>query len=65
VGPLGVVLLSPGGRERPGIPDAIEDLHGEELVSKAAVGALGVAVLPRAPGLNVEGADAYGSKPAP
>jgi hypothetical protein len=48
VRPLSVVFIFPGSREHPGIPDAVEDLHREELISQAAVEALGVAVFPRA-----------------
>ena len=63
VWPLGVVFVSPRGCERPGIPDAIEDLHRQELISQAAVEALGVAVLPRAARLDVHRIDTYLSKP--
>jgi hypothetical protein len=62
-GPVGVVLVSPSGRVRPGIPDAIEGLFCKELVSEASVEAFGVAVLPWAPRFDVEGAHAYGTQP--
>ena len=62
--PLGVVLISPRSCERPGIPDAIEDLHREELISQAAVEALGVAVLPRTSRLDVHGIDTHLPEPS-
>ena len=57
VRPLGIVLVSPRSRERLGIPDAIEDLHRQELISQAAVEAFGVAVLSGAARLDVHGID--------
>jgi hypothetical protein len=63
VWPLGVVIVSPRSCERPGIADAIEDLHRQELISQAAVEALGVAVFPRAPRLDVHGIDTHLPKP--
>jgi len=60
---LGVVFVSPRSRECPGIPDAIEDLNRQELISQAAVEALGVAALPRAARLDGHGIDTYLPKP--
>jgi len=63
VWPLGVVFVSPRSRERPGIPDAIEDVHRQELISQAAVEALGIAVLLRTARFDVHGIDSYLPKP--
>jgi hypothetical protein len=63
VWPLGVVFVPPRSCERSGIPDAIEDLHRQELISQAAVEAFGVAVLPRAARLDVHGIDTHLPKP--
>ena len=57
VWPLGVVIVSPRSCKRSGIPDAIEDLHRQELISQAAVEAFGVAVLSGAARLDVHGID--------
>lgn len=60
---LGVVFILPGGGKRPGGLDTLEDLHRQELVAESPVEALGVAVLPGAPRLDVERADATSLSP--
>jgi hypothetical protein len=64
VRPLGVVFVSPRGCEGPGIPDALEDLHRQELIAEPPVEALGVAVLPRTARLDVQGAHTHLFEPA-
>ena len=63
VWPPGVVIVSPRSCERPGLPDAIQDLHRQELISQTTVEALGVAVLPRATRFDVPGIDTHLPKP--
>jgi hypothetical protein len=64
VRPLGAVFVSPRGCEGPGIPDALEDLHRQELIAEPPVEALGAAVFPRAPRLDVQRANAHLFEPA-
>ena len=55
--PLGVGFGSKRGRERPGIADALEDLHRRELVTLSPVEGLRVTDLPSAPRLYVQSAN--------
>ena len=49
-----VVVVAPGGRDRPGIAEAFEDLQCQALVTDRLWMLLGIAVLPRAAGLDGE-----------
>ncbi len=60
-----VVVVLPDRRDRPGIAKPVEDLQGQALVTESPVEALGVAVLPRAAGLDVERRDTDTTEPGP
>lgn len=54
VRPPAVAVVPPGGRDRPGIAEAFEDLQCQALVTDRLWMLLGIAVLPRAAGLDGE-----------
>lgn len=58
MGPLGVGVASPGGRQGLGIADVVEECYCKKIVPESTVGALGVAILLWAARLDGERLDA-------
>lgn len=61
--PEAIVMIAPPAGDAPDLPQTVEDFTIEQFIPQAGIEALDIAILPRAAGLDIEGADAEPTEP--